>query len=531
MAVKVKVDRPIMAETEPDLPEELQLKVKKYLRGDAANLEGLKDKKLRGQLAVREKIYGHSAKAAAKAEKWLMPSGEGYLEAEGLEKTWRFKQESIINEVDMLSSRKPFDMILPDFGPYKLNFTPSGRHMLLAGRKGHLSIIDMFSLDLVKEFQVKETVRDVTFLHNEQFFAAAQKKYPYIYNRHGVELHCLKEHVKPRKLQFLDKHFLLVSINKFGQLHYQDVSTGLMVANFKTSLGRTDVMEVNPFNSIIGLGHSGGKVTMWKPTSSKPLVTMLCHPGPVTALAFHNGGHIMATAGMDNRIKIWDVRKFEVLHIYPGRAMTLDFSQKGLLAAGNGSQVEIRRDSIGNHDFCSYMKHSMVKGFQIEKTVFRPYEDVLGIGHSMGISCILVPGSGEPNFDTWVANPYETSKQRREREVHALLDKLPPESIMLNPKLIGNMRSWREKERPTKQEIEGQKEAAVKDAKNITLKRKTKGRSKPSKRTKRKREEVEKAKKPYLDQPKLVTQPTKRQKTDNADLPKALQRFARKKPA
>lgn len=42
-----------------------------------------------------------------------MPTDEGYLEPEGLEKTWMVKQESIIREVDVISSRKPFDMILP----------------------------------------------------------------------------------------------------------------------------------------------------------------------------------------------------------------------------------------------------------------------------------------------------------------------------------------------------------------------------------------------------------------------------------
>lgn len=40
--------------------------------------------------------------------------------------------------------------------------------------------------------QVRETVRDATFLHNEQFFAAAQKKYVYIYDKRGLEVHCLK---------------------------------------------------------------------------------------------------------------------------------------------------------------------------------------------------------------------------------------------------------------------------------------------------------------------------------------------------
>ncbi|KAF9611743.1 hypothetical protein IFM89_034926 [Coptis chinensis] len=380
------------SEVDDNTTNELDLKVKKYLRGDIANFENLKDKKLRGQLASKEELYKKSANAAAKTEKWLMPSEPGYLEAEGLEKTWRFRQESIVREVDILSSRKPFDLVLPDLGPYTIDYASSGRYIAVGGRKGHLALIDMKNLNLIKEFQ-----------------------------EHGAVL----------KLQFLRNHFLLASINKFGQLHYQDVTHGGMVGSYRTGLGRSDVMQVNPYNAVVGLGHSCGKVTMWRPTSAAPLIKMLCHHGPVSAMAFHPGGHLMATAGMERKIKLWDLRKFEVLHTYPGHAKTLQFSQTGLLGIGSGSLVQVWKDTMGNQEYSRYMSHSMVKGYQVGKLHFQPYEDVLGIGHSMGISSILVPGSGEPNFDTWVANPFETSSQRREKEVHALLDKLPPETIML----------------------------------------------------------------------------------------------------
>ncbi|KAJ7970768.1 WD40 repeat [Quillaja saponaria] len=534
MGVKQENGTLIKPSTEEETPNELDLKVKKYLRGDGANLEVLQDKKLKGQLAVREGLYKQSANAAAKAEKWLMPSEGGYLEAEGIEKTWRIKQESIAREVDILSSRNQYDIILPELGPYTLDFTSSGRYMALAGRKGHIGIVDVKQMNLIREFQVRETVRDVVFLHNELFFAAAQKKYPYIYNRDGTELHCLKEHGAVLRLQFLKNHFLLASINKFGHLHYQDITMGSMVGNFRTGLGRTDVMQVNPFNGVVALGHSGGRVTMWKPTSSSPLVSMLCHHGPVSALAFHSNGHLMATAGKEKKIKLWDLRKFEVLQTLPGHANTLDFSQKGLLACGTGSFVQVLGDFSATQNYSRYMTHSMVKGYQIKELVFRPYEDVLGIGHSMGWSSILIPGSGEPNFDSWVANPFETSKQRREKEVRSLLDKLPPETIMLDPRKIGTVHSAKKKEKATKQEREAEMENAVEAVKGINLKNKTKGRNKPTKKLKKKQEIIAKAKRPYLDQQMKEEEEIAKKKqkvSQEVELPKSLQRFSNKKAA
>lgn len=44
-----------------------------------------------------------------------MPSEGGYVEVDdkGIEKTWRIKQEAIAREIDILSSRKQYDIVLP----------------------------------------------------------------------------------------------------------------------------------------------------------------------------------------------------------------------------------------------------------------------------------------------------------------------------------------------------------------------------------------------------------------------------------
>lgn len=39
-------------------------------------------------------------------------------------------------------------------GPYTIEYTSNGRYMLVGGRKGHIAMMDMLHMDLIKEFQV-----------------------------------------------------------------------------------------------------------------------------------------------------------------------------------------------------------------------------------------------------------------------------------------------------------------------------------------------------------------------------------------
>lgn len=85
-----------------------------------------------------------------------------------------------------------------------------------------------------------------------------------------------------------------------------------------------------------------------------------------------------------------------------------------------------------------YMSHE-IPSSTVSSLKFCPYEDILGVGHANGFTSLIIPGSGEPNFDAREANPYQTTKQRRETEIRSLLDKLQPEMISLDPDFIGNI--------------------------------------------------------------------------------------------
>lgn len=333
-----------------------------------------------------------------------------------------------------------FELKLPLLGPYTADYTRNGRYLLLGGLKGHIAAFDWRDGKLATELHLNETIRDVKWLHNEQFFAVAQKKYTYIYDYAGVEIHCLKSHIEVTNMEFLPYHFLLATVGTAGFLKYQDTSTGTLVAEHRTKMGAPSSMTMNAYNAIIHVGHANGTVTLWSPNMSTPLVKMLTNRGPVRALAVDRGGNYMATAGADARMNIFDIRTFKEVHSYftPTPASTLHISDTGLLGVGWGPHVTVWKDALKTKQNSPYLTH-LQEASAINSIRFCPYDDILGVGHAGGFSSLIVPGSGEPNFDALEANPYETKKQRREAEVKALLNKLQPEMIALDPNFVGQI--------------------------------------------------------------------------------------------
>ena len=138
----------------------------------------------------------------------------GFLEPENeLEKTYKVRQQDIYSEVSSETAAKgKFELKLDQLGPYVTDYTRNGRELLLAGRKGHVATMDWREGKLGCELQLGETVRDAKWLHNNQMFAVAQKKYVYIYDSAGVEVHCLKKHIEVTNMEFLPYHYLLATV-------------------------------------------------------------------------------------------------------------------------------------------------------------------------------------------------------------------------------------------------------------------------------------------------------------------------------
>lgn len=369
----------------------------------------------------------------------LLNEEEGFIEPDDGVSTAEYTQTEIVNNVDITTASKHFNLNL-DFGPYRMRYTKNGRHLLIGGRKGHIAAFDWITKKLHCEFNVMEEITDVTWLHIETMFAVAQKNWVHFYDNQGIEVHCVKVLNKTRCLDFLPYHFLIVSGSDTGFLSWLDVSTGTLVANYPSTHEPIRMMAHNPYNGVTCIGDSKGVVSMWSPTVKEPLAKMLCHSTPMAALAVDPKGTYLATSGLDRHVKIWDVRALSgptCDYILRDPANQLAISQRGLLAFGMGNQCEIYRKPNLVSVKAPYLRHGCLS--TIGNMQFCPFEDVLGVATGKGFTSLIVPGSGEPNFDTTEANPYQTKSQRKESEVHALLDKIPPELIKLDPNVISQV--------------------------------------------------------------------------------------------
>lgn len=442
----------------------------------------------------------------------LHTENPGLLQSEtDLEQTLKVRQEDLLPHLDLSTTAKAsfrLDLEQSGLSPYtKAIFSRSSRSLLVSSRRGHVSVTEWRKAKLSTELHLNETVRSATFLHNDAFFATAQKQYAYIYDSSGAQVHVLRKHRNPGRMVFLPYHLLLATASHptapESDLKYTDTSTGEIISdipfgNRQFRLGACADLDYNPSSGIVHMGHSSGVVSLWSPVSDRPLARILTNAGGVRQVAVANSGLWMVTTGGDSTVKIWDMRTYKLLSSWRAPAMTtaLACSQRDLIAYSFGATVQIwapggetgkSRGKKSDWGSKPYMMETY-SGCRISGLDFCAFEDVLAVCHEQGVRTMIVPGAGEATFDTNAPNPYETRNQRRENEVRNLLDKLPPASIVLDSAFVGSVEQ--DPNQRQKEIHDRERRANLQKIRRKKEKKKMKGRNKISKRLKKKQDNI-----------------------------------------
>ncbi|EZG56154.1 putative U3 small nucleolar RNA-associated protein 7 [Gregarina niphandrodes] len=406
-----------------------------------------------------------------------LADSHGFIEAEHEgEKTVDVTQEDILAEVELGVTKNKWTEFGLSRGPYTLDFTDDGTHLLLAGATGEARLYDLRGRRRkagpteVVRVACNETIRTARFCYNSACWALAQKNSLCLYDNEGVRIHDFDRSDSCTSIDYLPYHFLLVSAKGGrGFIEWRDLSTGKFVGTNQTKYlsPRKEALRHNRYNGVCYTAHTDGIARLWTPTLKEEALSFFVHgSGTNSVVPFRD--HFLATASNDNVVRIFDIRNptssLAVHRLKSTGEVSMDVSQSGLLAIAQGPRVVIWKDAnrvvvpsattetkpvAGSSrgrwttEDGMYMKHQYVNGLRFHSVRFRPFEDVLGCGLTQGMESLIIPGAGYANLDTLDNNPYATNKEKARALVRRLLDKLPADTIILNPKAFFSVKKPR----------------------------------------------------------------------------------------
>lgn len=256
-----------------------------------------KDKKQKshmGKLLIQSKLRN---KMIETQKKFLLQPTETVVPDQG-EHLLQYRQKDFKQSVSKQNQQQIFDLQL-DFGDYFLDYSLNGRNLLLGSSLGHVCLMEWKNKNLLKEFHVRDKIRDIKFLHNV-FFGVAQQNNVFIYDQEGLEIHQLTQIQEPQFLEYLPYHYTMAAISQRGKVVFIDCSTGQTAAEIKTKIQPPKCLVKNPQNGLMAVGSTKGTVSFFTPNSSDVVLKVLCHNSMVNSVDFTQNGYYMSTVGSDN---------------------------------------------------------------------------------------------------------------------------------------------------------------------------------------------------------------------------------------
>ena len=131
-----------------------------------------------------------------------------------------------------------------------------------------------------------------------------------------------------------------------------DVATGKTQFTLRGHAGAVDALVFSPDGTLLASAGQDTSVHIWNPTAGVQLSALTGHSGPIRAISFSSDSRLLATGSEDTNVILWDVRAGRLqktLSGSPGRINAVVFDPLGrfLASADDAGYITLWSVSTG----------------------------------------------------------------------------------------------------------------------------------------------------------------------------------------
>jgi len=250
-------------------------------------------------------------------------------------------------------------------GVTTIDLHPAEDLLLSGGRDGQALVYSRSAGKIVNTLaEHKKTVTQVLFHPTQQLALTASAdgtaKVWNLAEGKGKSIFTVTTHngeVTGCTLQATGDYWLTSSLD--GSWAFHDIPNGRTLTQVSADVGLS-CTSFHPDGLILATGGVDSRVKVWDIKSQKNVATFEGHRGKVVDLSFSENGYYLATAAEDNTVKLWDLRKlknFQTVTLpedYNLSAVDFDYSGTYLAVAGNDIRVYVGKTLSGVHTYTEH---------------------------------------------------------------------------------------------------------------------------------------------------------------------------------